>query len=60
MIGNKSEATCNVQWSVTALKGIIRKPAKPVSIKDMTDATADQAASAQDANPPGWGKQQRS
>ncbi|QQX83759.1 AbrB/MazE/SpoVT family DNA-binding domain-containing protein [Cupriavidus necator] len=32
--------------SVTALKGIIRKPAKPVSIEDMNTAIADQGASA--------------
>jgi antitoxin PrlF len=32
--------------SVTALKGIIRKPAKPVSIEDMNAAIAEQGASA--------------
>ncbi|BDB29132.1 AbrB/MazE/SpoVT family DNA-binding domain-containing protein (plasmid) [Cupriavidus sp. P-10] len=32
--------------SVTALKGIIRKPAKPVSIDDMNAAIAEQGASA--------------
>ncbi|MDN7183513.1 AbrB/MazE/SpoVT family DNA-binding domain-containing protein [Caballeronia sp. SEWSISQ10-4 2] len=32
--------------SVTALKGIIRKPAKPVSIEDMNSAIAEQGASA--------------
>lgn len=32
--------------SVTALKGIIRKPAKPVSIEDMNAAIAKQGASA--------------
>jgi antitoxin PrlF len=32
--------------SVTALRGIIRKPAKPVSIEDMNAAIADQGASA--------------
>ncbi|MDC6177158.1 AbrB/MazE/SpoVT family DNA-binding domain-containing protein [Ralstonia solanacearum] len=32
--------------SVTALKGIIRKPAKPVSIEDMNAAIADQGATA--------------
>ena len=32
--------------SVTALKGIIRKPAKPVSVEDMNAAIADQGASA--------------
>ncbi|WP_118183212.1 AbrB/MazE/SpoVT family DNA-binding domain-containing protein [Paraburkholderia phosphatilytica] len=32
--------------SVTALKGIIRKPAKPVSIEDMNAAIAAQGASA--------------
>jgi antitoxin PrlF len=30
--------------SVTALKGIIRKPAKPVSIEDMNSAIAEQGA----------------
>jgi hypothetical protein len=32
--------------SVTALKGIIRKPDKPVSIEDMNFAIAEQGASA--------------
>jgi antitoxin PrlF len=32
--------------SVTALKGIVRKPAKPVSIEDMNAAIAEQGASA--------------
>jgi antitoxin PrlF len=32
--------------SVTALKGIIRRPAKPVSIEDMNEAIAEQGASA--------------
>ncbi|WER50702.1 AbrB/MazE/SpoVT family DNA-binding domain-containing protein [Cupriavidus sp. WKF15] len=32
--------------SVTALKGIIRKPSKPVSIDDMNAAIAEQGASA--------------
>ena len=32
--------------SVTALKGIIRKPAKPVSIDDMNVAIAEQGAAA--------------
>uniref|UniRef100_UPI003F491794 AbrB/MazE/SpoVT family DNA-binding domain-containing protein n=1 Tax=Cupriavidus yeoncheonensis TaxID=1462994 RepID=UPI003F491794 len=32
--------------SVTALKGIIRKPAKPVSMDDMNAAIAEQGASA--------------
>jgi len=32
--------------SVTALKGIVRKPAKPVSIEEMNAAIADQGASA--------------
>ena len=32
--------------SVTALKGIIRKPAKPVSIEDMNAAIAERGASA--------------
>lgn len=32
--------------SVTALKGIIRKPAKPVSIDDMNAAIAEQGATA--------------
>ncbi|WP_454726275.1 MULTISPECIES: AbrB/MazE/SpoVT family DNA-binding domain-containing protein [Cupriavidus] len=32
--------------SVTALKGIIPKPAKPVSIEDMNAAIAEQGASA--------------
>jgi antitoxin PrlF len=32
--------------SVTALKGIIRKPAKPVSAEDMNAAIAGQGASA--------------
>jgi antitoxin PrlF len=32
--------------SVTALMGIIRKPAKPVSIEDMNSAIAAQGASA--------------
>ncbi|MEO6919547.1 MAG: AbrB/MazE/SpoVT family DNA-binding domain-containing protein [Collimonas sp.] len=32
--------------SVTALKGIIRKPAQPVSIEDMNAAIAEQGASA--------------
>ncbi|GLC97066.1 AbrB family transcriptional regulator [Cupriavidus sp. TA19] len=32
--------------SVTSLKGIIRKPAKPVSIDDMNAAIAEQGASA--------------
>ena len=32
--------------SVTALKGIIRKPAKPVSIEEMNAAIAEQGASA--------------
>ena len=32
--------------SVTALKGIIRKPAKPVSIDDMNAAIAEQGAAA--------------
>jgi AbrB family looped-hinge helix DNA binding protein len=31
--------------SVTALKGIIRKPAKPVSVEDMNWAIAEQGAS---------------
>lgn len=35
-------ATC----SVTALKGIVRKPAKPVTIEDMNAAIAEQGASA--------------
>ena len=32
--------------SVTALKGIIREPAKPVSVEDMSAAIAEQGASA--------------
>ncbi|MDF3831636.1 AbrB/MazE/SpoVT family DNA-binding domain-containing protein [Cupriavidus basilensis] len=32
--------------SVAALKGIIRKPAKPVSIEDMNTAIAEQGAAA--------------
>ena len=32
--------------SVTALKGIIRKPAKPVSLEDMNSAISQQGASA--------------
>jgi len=32
--------------SVTALKGIIRKPAKPVSIEEMNAAIAEKGASA--------------
>jgi len=32
--------------SVTALKGIIRKPAKPVSIEEMNEAIAEQGRSA--------------
>ncbi|QAU24804.1 AbrB/MazE/SpoVT family DNA-binding domain-containing protein [Dyella sp. M7H15-1] len=32
--------------SVTALKGIIRKPAKPVTIEDMNAAIAEQGGSA--------------
>jgi len=32
--------------SVTALKGIIRKPAKPVSVEDMNSAISQQGASA--------------
>ncbi|WP_080744792.1 AbrB/MazE/SpoVT family DNA-binding domain-containing protein [Cupriavidus necator] len=32
--------------SVTALKGIIRKPARPVSIDDMNAAIAEQGAAA--------------
>lgn len=32
--------------SVTALKGIIRKPAKPVSIEEMNATIAEQGASA--------------
>lgn len=32
--------------SVTALKGIVRKPARPISIEDMNAAIADQGASA--------------
>jgi antitoxin PrlF len=35
-----------VTRSVTALKGIIRKPAKPVSIEDMNAAIATQGATA--------------
>lgn len=51
MTGNKLEAACDGQCSVTGLKGIVRKPAKPVSVDDMNDAIADQAASAWDAKP---------
>ncbi|KWF18987.1 AbrB/MazE/SpoVT family DNA-binding domain-containing protein [Burkholderia pseudomultivorans] len=32
--------------SLTSLKGIVKKPAKPVSIEDMNRAIADQGASA--------------
>ncbi|WP_322088774.1 AbrB/MazE/SpoVT family DNA-binding domain-containing protein [Burkholderia sp. BCC1999] len=32
--------------SITSLKGIIRKPAKPVSIEDMNAAIAERGASA--------------
>lgn len=38
-------AACDAQCSVVALKGIIRKPAKPVSIEDMNAAIAGQARS---------------
>jgi antitoxin PrlF len=31
--------------SVTALKGIIRKPAKPLSVEDMNAAMAERGAS---------------
>lgn len=36
-------AACDARCSVTALKGIIRKPAKPVSIESMNAAIAEQA-----------------
>ncbi|WP_338925403.1 AbrB/MazE/SpoVT family DNA-binding domain-containing protein [Mycetohabitans endofungorum] len=35
-----------VTRSVTALKGIIHKPAKPVSVEDMNAAIAEQAGAA--------------
>jgi antitoxin PrlF len=35
-----------VTRSLTALKGVVKKPAKPVSIEDMDQAIADQGASA--------------
>lgn len=36
------------KFPVTALKGILRKPRKPVSIEDMNEAIADEAAKADD------------
>lgn len=36
------------KYPVTALKGILRKPKKPVSIEDMNEAIAEEAAKAAD------------